>query len=116
MQLAIGDFGTGYSSLAYLKRFPIGRLKIDRSFVAGLPGEESDAAIVQSILHLGCALQLQVVAEGVENEAQRMFLQEAGCDLYQGYLYAPALNVAAFERRLGVDAAVQCDVGPLPRR
>ena len=116
VKLAIDDFGTGYSSLAYLKRFPIGRLKIDRSFVAGLPGEDSDAAIVQAILHLGRALQLQVVAEGVENEAQRMFLQEAGCDLYQGYLYAPALNVAAFERRLGVDAAVRGDMGPLPKR
>ena len=114
VKLAIDDFGTGYSSLAYLKRFPIGRLKIDRSFVAGLPGDDSDTAIVQAILHLGRALQLQVVAEGVENEAQRGFLQQAGCDLYQGYLYAPALNVAAFERRLGVDAAGRGDLGPVP--
>ena len=102
VKLAIDDFGTGYSSLAYLKRFPIGRLKIDRSFVSGLPTEESDVAIVQAIIHMGRALRLQTVAEGVETEAQRRFLQDAGCDLFQGYLYAPALDAAAFEARVGV--------------
>ncbi len=101
VKLAIDDFGTGYSSLAYLKRFPIGRLKIDRTFVSGLPGEESDAAIVQAIIHMGRALRLQIVAEGVETDAQRAFLERAGCDLYQGFLYAPALDVAAFEARMG---------------
>jgi len=100
VKLAIDDFGTGYSSLAYLKRFPIGRLKIDRSFVSGLPAEESDVAIVQAIIHMGRALRLQIIAEGVETEAQRRFLQEAGCDLFQGYLYAPALDAAAFEARV----------------
>jgi EAL domain-containing protein (putative c-di-GMP-specific phosphodiesterase class I) len=100
VKLAIDDFGTGYSSLAYLKRFPIGRLKIDRSFVSGLPTEESDVAIVQAIIHMGRALRLQIVAEGVETEAQRQFLQDAGCDLFQGYLYAPALDAAAFEARV----------------
>jgi diguanylate cyclase (GGDEF)-like protein/PAS domain S-box-containing protein len=104
VKLAIDDFGTGYSSLAYLKRFPIGRLKIDRSFIAGLPGEESDVAIVQAILHMGRALRLQIVAEGVETDAQRQFLQDAGCDLFQGYLFAPALDAAAFEARVGVPA------------
>jgi diguanylate cyclase (GGDEF)-like protein len=102
VKLAIDDFGTGYSSLAYLKRFPIGRLKIDRSFVSGLPAEESDVAIVQAIIHMGHALRLQIVAEGVETEAQRQFLQGAGCDLFQGYLFAPALDVAAFEARVAV--------------
>ena len=101
VRLAIDDFGTGYSSLAYLKRFPIGRLKIDRSFVSGLPSDSSDAAIVQAILSMGRALQLEVVAEGVENEAQRQFLADAGCDLYQGWLFAPALDAPAFEARLG---------------
>ena len=104
VKLAIDDFGTGYSSLAYLKRFPIGRLKIDRSFISGLPIEESDVAIVQAIIHMGRALRLQIVAEGVETDAQRQFLQAAGCDVYQGYLYAPALDAAAFEARVGFAA------------
>jgi EAL domain-containing protein (putative c-di-GMP-specific phosphodiesterase class I) len=101
VQLAIDDFGTGYSSLAYLKRVPVGRLKIDRAFVSGLPADESDAAIVQAIVHLGRALRLQIIAEGVETEAQRRFLQAAGCDQFQGYLFAPALDATAFEVRLG---------------
>jgi len=107
VKLAIDDFGTGYSSLAYLKRFPIGRLKIDRTFISGLPGEESDAAIVQAIIQMGRALRLEIIAEGVETEAQRRFLQQAGCDLYQGFLYAPALDVPAFEARLGFAGAVR---------
>ena len=104
VRLAIDDFGIGYSSLAYLKRFPIGRLKIDRSFISGLPREASDAAIVQAIVSMGRAMKLQIVAEGVENEAQRAFLEEAGCDMYQGYLFAPALDGPAFEARLGASA------------
>jgi diguanylate cyclase (GGDEF)-like protein/PAS domain S-box-containing protein len=106
VKLAIDDFGTGYSSLAYLKRFPIGRLKIDRSFIGGLPDEESDAAIVQAIVSMARALRLQVVAEGVEYRAQCEFLQRSGCDQGQGYLFAPALDAAAFERRLLEDAAI----------
>ncbi|CAN5408098.1 hypothetical protein BH11PSE9_BH11PSE9_31880 [soil metagenome] len=104
VKLAIDDFGTGYSSLGYLKRFPIGRLKIDRSFISGLPGDESDAGIVQAIISMGRALRLQVVAEGVETEAQRAFLQAAGCDLFQGFLFAPALDVLAFQNRLAQGA------------
>jgi diguanylate cyclase (GGDEF)-like protein/PAS domain S-box-containing protein len=100
VQLAIDDFGTGYSSLGYLKRFPIRRLKIDRSFVRGLPGEEADAGIAQAIVNLGRALKLRVVAEGVETEAQRRFLLDAGCDHYQGWLYAPALDARALVERL----------------
>jgi diguanylate cyclase (GGDEF)-like protein/PAS domain S-box-containing protein len=100
VKLAIDDFGTGYSSLAYLKRVPVGRLKIDRSFIGGLPAEESDVAIVQAIIDMGRALRLEIIAEGVETEAQRQFLQDAGCDLFQGFLYAPALDAAAFEARV----------------
>ncbi|MGS0755677.1 putative bifunctional diguanylate cyclase/phosphodiesterase [Roseateles sp. GG27B] len=98
--MSIDDFGTGYSSLAYLKRFPIQRLKIDRSFIKGLPGDASDAGIVNAIIQMGRALRLQVIAEGVENEAQRDFLARAGCDEFQGYLYAPALDPDAFEARV----------------
>ena len=100
LRLSIDDFGTGYSSLSYLKRFPIGKLKIDRSFVSGLPSDDSDAGIVQAILQMARALGLKVVAEGVETEAQRLFLREHGCDEYQGFLFAPALDPITFEQRL----------------
>lgn len=98
--MSIDDFGTGYSSLGYLKRFPIQRLKIDRSFVQGLPGDSSDAAIVNAIIQMGQALKLHVIAEGVENDAQRDFLLRAGCHEFQGFLYAPALDPRAFEERV----------------
>jgi diguanylate cyclase (GGDEF)-like protein len=98
--MAIDDFGTGYSSLGYLKRFPIDRLKIDRSFIKNLPGDQSDVAIVSAIIHLARALKLRVIAEGVETEPQRQFLLDAGCDEFQGFLYAPALDVAKLEARV----------------
>jgi len=103
VKLAIDDFGTGYSSLGYLKRFPIDRLKIDRSFVRGLPNDASDAGIVNAIVNLGRALHLEIVAEGVETEDQRQFLLRTGCEQYQGFLFAPALDSVSFEARLGPD-------------
>ncbi len=104
VRLSIDDFGTGYSSLGYLKRFPIGKLKIDRSFVAGLPGDDSDAGIVRAILQMARALDMKVIAEGVETEAQRQFLLDAGCDEFQGWLFAPAMDSLSFEQRLPAPA------------
>ncbi|TAN79552.1 MAG: EAL domain-containing protein [Magnetospirillum sp.] len=87
IKLSIDDFGTGYSSLSYLKSFPLNVLKIDRSFVVDLPHEREGAAICLAIIHMAKALSLDVVAEGVETEAQADFLRAHGCDFVQGYLF-----------------------------
>ncbi len=97
IQLALDDYGTGYSSLAYLKRFPFDRLKIDRSFVEGIPDDGDDVAIVQTTIVLARQLRLSVVAEGVETDAQRDFLRANGCDEMQGFLFSRSMLPADFE-------------------
>jgi predicted signal transduction protein with EAL and GGDEF domain len=95
--MSIDDFGTGYSSLAYLKKFPISKLKIDRSFVMGLPEDESDRAIVSATIGMARGLKLKVVAEGVETVAQRDYLAGLDCASFQGFLCSPALPASEFE-------------------
>jgi EAL domain-containing protein (putative c-di-GMP-specific phosphodiesterase class I) len=94
IRLSIDDFGTGYSSLSYLKRLPVDCVKIDRSFIEDVPFDQGDVAITKAIIAMGHALDLSVVAEGVETHAQLAFLAAAACDEYQGYLFSKALPKA----------------------
>jgi len=100
LHLAVDDFGTGYSSLSYLKHFPIDLLKIDRTFVSGLPDCRDDAAIVTAIVAMGFGLGLHVMAEGVETADQERFLVDLGCAAFQGYYYGRPLSAEAFTRLL----------------
>jgi EAL domain-containing protein (putative c-di-GMP-specific phosphodiesterase class I) len=99
-RLAVDDFGTGYSSLAYLKRFPIHTLKIDQSFVLHMHDNTEDREIVRTIIALAHALNLETVAEGVENVAQLELVREMGCDEVQGYVIAKPMTVGQLTERL----------------
>lgn len=105
IHLSLDDFGTGYSSLAYLKRFPLDRLKIDASFVDGAPNDANDMAIIQTMIVLTRQLKLTVVAEGVETEAQQNFLRDNDCDEYQGFLFGKPLPANDLEKLYGFPAS-----------
>lgn len=108
VSLAIDDFGTGYSSLAYLQRFPVDVLKIDRSFVRDLPREDSDSReLVRAIMALARSLRLGVVAEGVETREQLELLAELGCEAVQGYYFSPPLPEAQMVEYLGPIACAE---------
>ena len=95
IQLSLDDFGTGYSSLSYLHRFPVNHLKIDRSFVKGLCDNEESLKITDSIVVLAHSLNMQVIAEGVETEAQLQRLRDLNCEYLQGFLFSPAIPAEA---------------------
>jgi EAL domain-containing protein (putative c-di-GMP-specific phosphodiesterase class I) len=113
IRLALDDFGTGYSSLSYLMRLPVDTLKIDRSFVEGLPEGANESQIVRMIIALAKSVHIEVVAEGVETTAQRDFLIDLGCEFLQGYLFAKPLPADEFRTLL---AAPDCDSCELLQR
>jgi sensor c-di-GMP phosphodiesterase-like protein len=104
VHVAIDDFGTGYASLVYLKRLPVDALKIDRSFVEGMPNATTDAAIIRAVVGLATSLRMEVIAEGVETAAQQAALLALGVTRMQGWLYGKAMPLADLQAVLGTAA------------
>src|SRR5690606_11914958 len=104
VHLAIDDFGTGYSSLSYLRRFPVDILKVDQSFVSGLGHDPEDSAIVQAVIHMGRALRMTTLAEGVETGHHLIELRELDCDVAQGYHFARPRPSEAIDEMLAAGA------------
>jgi EAL domain-containing protein (putative c-di-GMP-specific phosphodiesterase class I) len=102
VRVAVDDFGTGYSSMAYLRQFPVDALKIDRSFVSGMSTSRHSAALVNTLVRLGQMLDLETVAEGIEDHAQLDALRLQGCTHGQGFLFARPLGASALEELLAV--------------
>ena len=100
ISLVLDDFGTGYSSLTYLRRFPISRVKVDRSFVEGIPEDVGNLAVTAAIISMAHHLTMTVVGEGIETEAQAQSLRELGCEELQGFLFSPAIPASDFARFL----------------
>jgi diguanylate cyclase (GGDEF)-like protein len=111
IELAVDDFGTGYSSLSYLKQMPVDRLKIDQSFVRDIPRNADDCAIVRAILAMAANLNLEVIAEGVESEAQMEFLRDEGCQEIQGFVLSPPITADNFLARFLTAGPVPAPLG-----
>jgi diguanylate cyclase len=110
VRIAVDDFGAGYSSLARLKRFPIGTLKIDHSFIQHLTTDDGDAAIVRAIIAMAKSLHVKTVAEGVETEAQLAMLKGEGCELIQGFLFSRPVAAEELHRRIA-SGALAAEIG-----
>jgi EAL domain-containing protein (putative c-di-GMP-specific phosphodiesterase class I) len=106
--LSIDDFGTGYSSLSALQTFPVARLKIDKSFISRLPAAENDKAVASAVISLGHKLNLRVIAEGVETDAQAAFLRDNNCDEMQGYLFSRPVPASEIEALLRTKSGLPC--------